>query len=89
LLSSGIIMAAEVVSEATLDDDRQVKRRVYARGGVPVYLLIDPLDDPPSVTVFSDAGGGVYGAMSRVVMGDPIRLPQPIDLELDTSIFAT
>ncbi|SDM55194.1 Uma2 family endonuclease [Nonomuraea jiangxiensis] len=86
LLSSGVVLLAEVVSDQTAHDDREVKPHVYARGGVPVYLLIDPLDDPPSVTVFSGSGGA-YQSVTRVLMGEPIRLPQPIDLELDTSLF--
>jgi Uma2 family endonuclease len=86
LLSSGVIMLAEVVSEESAHDDREVKPRIYARGGVPVYLLIDPLDDPPSVTVFSGSGGS-YQSVTRVTMGEPIPLPPPIDIELDTSIF--
>jgi hypothetical protein len=86
LLSSGVAMLAEVVCDLTTHDDRVVKPRVYARGGVPIYLLIDPVDDPPSVTVFAGSGGA-YQSVTRVVMGEPIRLPQPIDLEIDTSTF--
>jgi hypothetical protein len=86
LLSSGVIMLAEVVCDMSAHDDRAVKPRLYARGGVPIYLLIDPIDDPPSVTVFAGSGAA-YQSTTRVIMGEPIQLPHPIDLELDTTIF--
>ncbi|MEV0233065.1 Uma2 family endonuclease [Nonomuraea sp. NPDC050786] len=87
LLSSGVVMAAEVVSSGSVYADRVEKRRTYALGRVPVYLLIDPIADEPSVTVFSEIKDGAYQLMTTVTIGSPIRLPAPVDFELDTSIF--
>ncbi|NUP65149.1 MAG: Uma2 family endonuclease [Nonomuraea sp.] len=86
-LSSGLIMVAEVVSPSSVRQDREDKPDLYATGLVPIYLLIDPLAAPPSVTVFSGIEGGAYRTVSTVPMGKPLHLPDPVDFELDTSIF--
>lgn len=87
LFSSGLKMAAEVVSKGSAEDDRERKPGIYARGGVPVYLLIDPIATPRSVTVYSDPVDGSYQTSATVVMGGELHLPKPIDLPLKTSIF--
>ncbi len=87
LLSSGILLAAEVVSPGSAHTDRDEKPRIYAKGTVPLYLLIAPIGDEPSVTVFSKPAKGAYTAMTRVTIGSPITLPEPVGFELDTSIF--
>ncbi|MGI5273043.1 Uma2 family endonuclease [Nonomuraea sp. CA-218870] len=87
LLSSGVLMVAEVVSPGSAHIDRHEKPRVYATGRVPVYLLIDPIGDEPGVTVLSKPADGAYAMTTRVTMGSPITLPAPIGFELDTSIF--
>ncbi|MEQ4726131.1 Uma2 family endonuclease [Nonomuraea sp. B19D2] len=87
LLSSGLIMAAEVVSPSSVRDDREEKVRLYALGKVPVYLLIDQIAKCPSATVYSDIEAGAYRTIDSVSMGKPLYLPDPINFELDTSIF--
>ncbi|GAA1743398.1 Uma2 family endonuclease [Nonomuraea sp. AD125B] len=87
LLSSGLIMVAEVVSPSSTHIDREEKRRLYAVGRVPVYLLIDPLPEVPAVTVHSDIKDGGYRSIATVPVGKPLHLPAPVDFELDTSIF--
>lgn len=87
LLSPGVIMAAEVVSPSSVRTDRKDKRRLYALGRVPVYLLIDPIAESPCVTVHSDFNDGKYRAVNTVSLGKTLHLPEPIDFELDTSIF--
>jgi Uma2 family endonuclease len=89
LLSSGLLMVAEIVSPGSVVDDRQRKPRIYASGGVPVMLLVDPVASPASVTVFSDPKDGEYLATARVPFGTPLRIPAPIDFLLDTAIFHT
>ncbi|MEU4574736.1 MULTISPECIES: Uma2 family endonuclease [Nonomuraea] len=87
LLSSGIFVAAEVVSPSSAHDDRQEKPKGYAVGKVPIYLLIDPIGDEPGVTVYSKPVDGAYTSMTKVTVGSPITLPEPVGFELDTSIF--
>lgn len=87
LLSSALILAAEVVSAGSMEMDRATKPRIYANGGIPIMLIIDPIASPPAVTVLSDPADGAYRTMTHVQMGKPILLPSPVDFDLDTSIF--
>ncbi|GAA4194288.1 hypothetical protein GCM10023074_16660 [Microbispora amethystogenes] len=87
LLSSGLMLVAEVVSKGSAEDDRGKKPEIYARGGVPVFLLVDPLTTPASVTVFSDPKEGRYQVTSTVPFGREILVPHPIGYTLDTSVF--
>jgi Uma2 family endonuclease len=54
LFAHGVLLVAEVVSLSSGHDDREFKRDACARGGVPLYLLIDPQAAERSVTLFSD-----------------------------------
>ncbi|SNT09350.1 Endonuclease, Uma2 family (restriction endonuclease fold) [Streptosporangium subroseum] len=87
LLSSGLILVTEVVSPGSARVDRDDKPRIYAAGGVPIMLLVDPIAASPAVTVLSDPQDGAYQIVTRVQMGKPVRLPSPVDFDLDTSIF--
>lgn len=53
-------LVVEIISPSTAERDRELKRLLYERSGVPVYWLVDP--DAQEVTVFeADAhGGGRY-----------------------------
>ncbi|SDM55225.1 Uma2 family endonuclease [Nonomuraea jiangxiensis] len=87
LLSPGVLLAAEVVSPSSVRIDNEDKVRLYALGQVPIYLLIDPVSNTPGVTVFSDIKDDTYRTIVKVDMGTPVKLPPPVDFELDTSIF--
>jgi Uma2 family endonuclease len=86
-MSSHVIMAAEVASPSSTHIDRVEKKKLYALGRVPVYLLIDPLADNPAVTVFTQPEDCDYRVSTRVGMDMGLYLPAPVDFELDTSIF--
>jgi Uma2 family endonuclease len=85
LLASGALLVAEVVSPWSQRRDREVKPRAYAQGGVPLYVLIDRFDKPPAVTLFSQPGEGGYGRRQAAAAGDPLRLPEPFGIDLDTA----
>lgn len=87
LLSSGLKLVAEVVSPGSAYDDRELKPDIYAGGGVPVMLLVDPLAESGTVTVFSEPKEGRYRVISTVTFGREIYIPDPIDFTLDTSVF--
>ncbi|MDP9841042.1 Uma2 family endonuclease [Streptosporangium lutulentum] len=87
LLSSTLIMVAEIVSPGSTDTDRAVKPRIYAGCGIPIVLIIDPVASPPAITVLSDPVEGTYRTTTNTEMGKPVRLPSPVDFDLDTSIF--
>lgn len=87
LLSSGLIMVAEIVSPGSVTDDRDRKPGIYALGGVPVMVVIDPVADPATVTVLSDPREGAYLTSTRVAMGSSVHIPEPVGFTLDTSVF--
>ncbi|GAA3119440.1 Uma2 family endonuclease [Streptosporangium carneum] len=87
VLSDGLVLVAEVVSAAGAREDREDKPHVYARGGVPLLLVVDPETEPGSVTLHGDLAYGRYQTVTTVEMGDKLLIPPPIDVTLDTAIL--
>ncbi|MFL6052429.1 MAG: Uma2 family endonuclease [Actinoallomurus sp.] len=87
VFTDGLVMVGEIVSPASIEDDRVKKPRIYSRGRVPVTLLVDPVCDPPTVTVFSRLKDGAYTEETEVTMGEKLHVPEPVDFTLDTAIF--
>jgi Putative restriction endonuclease len=85
LLAPGVLLAAEVVSPSSRRRDREVKPRAYAQGGVALYLLVDRFAKPPAVTLFSQPGADGYGRRRTAGAGEPLRLPRPFGIALDTA----
>ncbi|MGN2641691.1 Uma2 family endonuclease [Nocardia takedensis] len=83
-----IVLVLEVTS-AKAERDRRGKRYCYARGGVPLYLLVDR--EKQAVTLFGEPGGDGdlidYRSESRVPFGKPLDLPSPFALTLETVDF--
>jgi Uma2 family endonuclease len=84
LLGHEVLLVAEVVSPHSQSRDRVAKPRAYAQGRVPLYLLIDQLADPATVTLFSDPGENEYRSCHAAAAGQPLRLPEPFGIALDT-----
>jgi Uma2 family endonuclease len=84
LLGHGVLLVAEVVSPHSQRRDRVAKLRAYAQGRVPLYLLIDQLADPAVVTAFSDPAEMSYRTCTPATAGQPLRLPEPFGIALDT-----
>jgi hypothetical protein len=68
-----------------IDQLAEVKPRAYARGGVPLSVLVDRLDEPPAVTLFSQPGAEGYARRQTAAAGQPRRLPEPFGIALDTA----
>ena len=85
LLAGGVLLAVEVVSPWSQRRDREVKPRAYAQGGVPLYLLIDHFAAPPAVTLHSQPSGDGYARRQNAASGQPLHLPEPFGLDLDTA----
>jgi Uma2 family endonuclease len=84
LLGHGVLLVAEVVSPSSRRRDRMVKPRAYAQGRVPIFILIDQLADPATVTLFSDPGKRSYRTCSPATAGQALQLPEPFGISLDT-----
>lgn len=85
VFTDGLIMVGEVVSPGSTDIDRDKKPGIYADGGVPILLLVDPLADPATVTVFSEPKNGRYARSASVELGEKLHLPEPVDFVFDTA----
>lgn len=78
----GVAMVLEVTSTRP-HKDRDSKRRGYARGGIPLYLLVDR--DDATVTLFTDPDHGDYREQHRVPFGKTLTLPEPFGFDLETA----
>jgi Uma2 family endonuclease len=81
---AGVAMVLEVTSSKP-QTDREIKRRCYARGGIPLYLLVDR--ESSWITLFSDPGTDDYQDLRAVAFGKQLALPEPFGFELDTVDF--
>ncbi|MDT0270127.1 Uma2 family endonuclease [Streptomyces sp. DSM 44915] len=77
----GVSMVVEVTSSRP-ERDRFDKRRAYAQGGIPLYLLVDR--DRGTSTLFSAPTQQDYAQQHRVPLGKPLPLPDPFAFDLDT-----
>jgi Uma2 family endonuclease len=83
-----VLLAVEITSPSNARHDRKRKKWAYAHGPVALYLLIDAFDeDGPSISLFSNPVDGAYRDAIRTAFGQTVKLPPPLELELDTSAF--
>ncbi|MFD8255207.1 Uma2 family endonuclease [Streptomyces werraensis] len=88
LPAAAAALVVEIASRATARVDRTVKVHAYASAGIPLYLLLDGLaPDGPVCTLHARPEKGAYREVSRVRCGEPIELPAPFDLVIDTAEF--
>ena len=80
----GVAMVLEVTCTRP-KADRETKRRCYAHGGIPLYLLVDR--DASAVTLFSEPEGRDYLQSRTAPFGKPLPLPEPFGFDLDTAEF--
>jgi Uma2 family endonuclease len=85
LLSPGVLLAAEVTSPSSQRQDHTAKARAYAQGQIPLYLLIDPLGSPATVTLLSGPDRDTYRGHDQAQAGQVLRLPEPFGINLDAA----
>ncbi|MGP3942295.1 Uma2 family endonuclease [Streptomyces sp. 6N106] len=86
LVPDQTLLVVEVTSDSNGDTDRIVKRRRYAEYGAPLYLLVDR--QQRTCTLHAAPGSLGYTKVDGPHPFDtPLALPEPFDLELDTSGF--
>lgn len=81
----GLSFAAELTSPSTRNNDLTVKADVYARVGVPVYLLLDMQEK--QATVFWTPSLKGYESHCTTPFGGELPMPSPFDCALDTTGF--
>jgi Uma2 family endonuclease len=85
------LLVVEVTSPSNGVNDRKWghKYKAYAKGLVPIYLLIDPhAEAGPSLTLFTQPNGTRYQAEATVPFGASLQLPEPFDaVVVDSSRF--
>jgi len=79
-------LVVEIVSPHNARHDRGTKVRGYAASGVPIYLLVDPIEQ--AVTLFYEPAGDAYRQVHRVPFGSSIALPDPYHGKIETGSFA-
>ncbi|WP_399091161.1 Uma2 family endonuclease [Streptomyces sp. BBFR2] len=85
-----VTLLVEVVSRSSVDRDYGDKRALYAAGGVPYYLIIDPME-AHCMLLSKPAGSGPdadYDAEALTKFGLPVPL-EALGIELDTKDFRT
>ncbi|CAL9474976.1 Uma2 family endonuclease [Streptomyces sp. NPDC048306] len=81
-------LVVEVTSKSNARHDRISKPAAYATAGIPLYLLVDRwAPGGPTATLYGEPKGDVYRVLSAAKFGDPLTLPAPFDLTIDTSEF--
>ncbi|WP_181871705.1 Uma2 family endonuclease [Sphaerisporangium album] len=79
------LLVVEVVSPSSRDDDNLLKPHSCSLAGVPLYLVIDPLEK--TARLLSQPGRSGYVQQDAVMLGELLLLPDPWDLKLDTGKF--
>ncbi|GAA5058802.1 Uma2 family endonuclease [Streptomyces similanensis] len=81
-------LVVEVTSKSNARHDRISKPAAYATAGIPFYLLVDRwAPDGPATTLYGEPRGDVYRPLATAKFGEPIKLPAPFDLVIDTDDF--
>lgn len=80
----GIAMVIEVTGTKP-ETDRETKPRCYARGGIPLYFLVDR--EASAITLFSDPQKNEYHERCTRPLGKILSLPAPFSFDLDTADF--
>ncbi|POX54206.1 restriction endonuclease [Streptomyces sp. Ru71] len=81
-------LVVEVTSKSNARHDRVSKPAAYATAGIPLCLLVDRwAPGGPTVTLYGEPKGDVYRVLSAVKFGDPIKLPAPFTVTIDTGEF--
>lgn len=81
-------LVVEVTSKSNARHDRVSKPAAYATADIPLYLLVDRwAPGGPTVTLYGEPKGEVYRVLQAVKFGDPIKLPEPFGITIDTGEF--
>ncbi|MBD9730501.1 Uma2 family endonuclease [Streptomyces sp. H28] len=81
-------LVVEVTSRSNARHDRVSKPAAYAAAGIPLFLLVDRwAPEGPAATLYGDPEGDVYRPLLTAKFGEPLKLPAPFGLVIDTAEF--
>ncbi|WP_327047776.1 Uma2 family endonuclease [Microbispora sp. NBC_01189] len=89
-----LLLVVEVCSPGTHGIDWKEKPLDYARAGVPLFLIVDPLATPRRVTLMSDPLSDLepfdyhrqpYRKVVTAEEGEVLELPEPFGIKIETS----
>ncbi|MEU7878626.1 Uma2 family endonuclease [Microbispora bryophytorum] len=88
-----VLLVVEVCSPGTHKVDWKEKPLDYARAGVPLFLIVDPLVTPRTVTLMSDPLSDLapfddrqpYQRIVTAEEGEVLELPEPFGIKIETS----
>jgi Uma2 family endonuclease len=79
----GVPLVAEITSPGNADRDYGGKRKFYGQAGVAIYLIVDLQQD--EVVLHTRPYDSGYRHIVTVPLGEPLSLPEPFGLALDTA----
>jgi Uma2 family endonuclease len=83
-------LVVEITSQRNARHDRISKAAGYAAAGIPLYLLVDRwAPDGSTITLYGEPEDDVYRTLYAGKFGEPVPLPDPFGLTLDTADFPT
>ncbi|OPG11874.1 Uma2 family endonuclease [Microbispora sp. GKU 823] len=88
-----LLLVVEVCSPGTYKVDWKEKPLDYARAGVPLFLIVDPVATPRTMTLMSDPlpdldpfdDRQAYRRIVTVEEGEVLELPEPFGIKIETS----
>ena len=81
-------LVVEVTSRKNARHDRVSKPAAYASAGIPLYLLVDRwAPEGPTATLYGEPQGDVYRSLAVAKFGEPLTVPGPFDVVIDTGEF--
>ncbi|NYI03235.1 Uma2 family endonuclease [Allostreptomyces psammosilenae] len=81
------LLVVEIVSPENQRRDLVDKRKIYARGGIPCYLIVNPIVGRCTLLTLPDPAGRRYRASLEVDYGGKVPLPEPLGFDVDTARF--
>jgi Uma2 family endonuclease len=82
VFAADVLLVAEVVSRSSKSIDRDEKLRLYARGRIPSYWIIDPLGAKVLLTQFVLGADGTYRKLAETNELITLDLPWRVTLDV-------
>lgn len=82
VFAADVLLVAEVVSRSSKSADRDEKLRLYARGRIPSYWIIDPLGAKVLLTQFVLDADGTYRKRTETTELVTLEVPWAVTLDV-------